>query len=88
MTTRPPSAVRSHHDTHLPRPRPNSAQPSNLRSSIGLLEHGENPNDWTVHAVWASDDVYAVVLEGDADVRAFTVASASEGYMVMEATEG
>ena len=52
-----------------------------------LLEDGENPNDWTVLAVWASDGVYAVVLEGEA-VRAFTVVPEGDGYEVMEATHG
>ena len=36
--------------------------------------------------VWASDDVYAVVLEGDG-VRAFTVVPEGEAYEVMEVTE-
>ena len=48
-----------------------------------LLEDGDTPNDWTVLAVWASDGVYAVVLEGDG-VRAFTVAPEGESYEVME----
>jgi hypothetical protein len=39
-----------------------------------LLADGENPNNWMVLAVWASDGVYAVVLEGEARARAFTVA--------------
>ena len=52
-----------------------------------LLEDGENPNDWCVLAVCASDDVYAVVLEGEAGVRAFTVVPEGEGYGVMEATD-
>ena len=47
-----------------------------------LLEDGDNPNQWTVLAVWASNDVYAVVLEGDS-VRAFTVVPEGEGYDVM-----
>ena len=51
-----------------------------------LLEDGENPNAWTVLAVWASDGVYAVVLEGEA-VRAFTVVPEGEGYEVIEASE-
>ena len=51
-----------------------------------LLEEDENPNDWTVLAVWENGGVYAVVLEGDR-VRAFTVAPKSEGYEVMEVTE-
>ena len=38
-----------------------------------LIEDGENPNDWTVLAVWASGGVYAVVLRRGGDVRAFTV---------------
>ena len=49
-----------------------------------LLEDGENPNDWTVLAVWASGDVYAVVLEGEAGVRAFTVVPEGDGYEVLE----
>ena len=41
--------------------------------------------EWvTVSYVWASDGVYAVVLEGDC-VRAFTVVPEGEGYEVMEA---
>ena len=52
-----------------------------------LLEDGENPNDWTVLAVWASDDVYAVVLRCDGDVRAFTVVPEGEDYAIMEVTE-
>ncbi len=40
-----------------------------------------------VLAVWASDGVYAVVLEGGR-VRAFTIAPEGEGYEVMEVTEG
>ena len=51
-----------------------------------LLEDGENPNDWTVLAVWACDDVYAVVLKGE-DVRAFTVAPECDSYLVMEVTD-
>ena len=55
-----------------------------------LIEGGENPNEWTVLAVWASDGdkpVYAVVLEGEGRVRAFTVAPEREGYTVMEVTD-
>lgn len=37
-------------------------------------------------AVWASEGVYVVVLEGDG-VRAFTVVPEREGYEVMEVTE-
>ena len=48
-----------------------------------LLEDGENPNDWTVLAVWAGDDAYAVVLEGEG-VRAFVVVLEGDGYEVME----
>ena len=36
-----------------------------------LIEDGENPNEWDVLAVWASDGVYAV-LEGESGVRGFT----------------
>ena len=40
-------------------------------------------------AVWASEDpVYAVVLDGEERVRAFTVVPVGEGYEVMEVTEG
>ena len=53
-----------------------------------LLEDGENPNDWAVLAVWASDTVFAVVLTRDGGVRAFTLAPEGEGYEVMEVTEG
>ena len=49
-----------------------------------LLADSENPNDWTVLAVWASDDVYAVVLKRDGGVRAFTVVAEGEGYCVLE----
>lgn len=38
--------------------------------------------------MWACDDVYAVVLEGEAGVRAFTVGPGGEEYAVMEATDG
>ena len=51
-----------------------------------LIEDSENPNDWTVLAVWASDGVYAVVLGGEGDVRGFTVVPEGEGYDVMEVT--
>ena len=37
-------------------------------------------------AVWASEGVYAVVLEGEG-VRAFTVVPEGEWYEVMEVTE-
>ncbi len=37
-------------------------------------------------AVWVSDDVYAVVLEGER-VRSFTVAPEGTGYFVVEVTE-
>ena len=56
-----------------------------------LLEDGDNPNDWTVSYVWASDSeqpVYAVVLEGEEGVRAFTVAPLDDCYDVMEVTDG
>ena len=52
-----------------------------------LIEDGDDPNEWNVLAVWASDDVYAVVLESDGDVRAFTMMPESGGYDVMEVTE-
>ena len=52
-----------------------------------LLEDGENPNEWSVLAVWARDDVYAVVLRCDGDVRAFTVVPEREGYAILEVTE-
>ena len=52
-----------------------------------LIEDGENPNAWTVLALWASDGIYAVVLGGEG-VRAFTVVPEGEGYEVMEVTEG
>ena len=29
-----------------------------------LIEDGHDPNEWTVRLVWASVDVYAVVLVG------------------------
>ena len=51
-----------------------------------LLEDGENPNEWAVSYVWASDGAYAVVLVGDG-VRAFTMVPEGEGYEVMEVTE-
>nr|WP_290847084.1 biotin/lipoyl-containing protein [Henriciella sp.] len=35
-----------------------------------LLEDGDDPNDWSVSYVWASDDVYAVVLTCGVAVRA------------------
>ena len=47
-----------------------------------LIEDGDDPNEWDVLAVWESDDIYAVVLEGDR-VRTFTVAP----DWVMEVTE-
>ena len=37
--------------------------------------------------MWASNDVYAVVLESDGGVRAFTVVPEGDGYGVMELTE-
>ena len=49
-----------------------------------LLEDSENPNDWTVLALWASGGVYAVVLKCDGDVRAFTVGPEGDGYDVLE----
>ena len=52
-----------------------------------LIEDGENPNEWTVLAVWASGGVYAVVLEGEAGVRAFTVVPEDDGYEVLEVTD-
>ena len=51
-----------------------------------LLEDGDNPNDWTVLAVWASDGAYAVALEGEG-VRAFTVVPEGHGYAVIETTQ-
>ena len=51
-----------------------------------LIEDGSDPNDWTVLAVWASDGVYAVVLEGHR-VRAFTVVPAGERYEVADVTD-
>ena len=53
-----------------------------------LLEDGDNPNAWTVSYVWVSDGVFAVVLEGDEGVRAFTVIPEGEGYEVMEVSYG
>ena len=52
-----------------------------------LLEDRDDPNEWTVLAVWASVDVYAVVLEAEGRVRAFTVGPEGEGYEVMEVSE-
>ena len=52
-----------------------------------LIEGGDDPNEWTVLAVWNSDDVYAVVLEGER-VRAFTVAQEGTCYFVVEGTGG
>ena len=53
-----------------------------------LLEDGDDPNEWKVSYVWASDDVYAVVLRGGGDVRAFTVGPEGDSYRVMELTDG
>ena len=53
-----------------------------------LLEDGDNPNSWTVLAVWASAGAYAVVLAGDEGVLAFTVAPEGDGYEVMEGPAG
>ena len=75
------------HDASLP--RPDELTPSAESALIHrLLEDGDNPNDWTVSYVWASDGVYAVVLEGEEGVRAFTVMPEGAGYEVMEVTEG
>ena len=52
-----------------------------------LLEDGDDPNDWSVSYVWASDDVYAVVLTCGVAVRAFTIAPEGEGYVVVEVTD-
>lgn len=52
-----------------------------------LMEDGDDPNEWNVLAVWASDDVYAVVLRCGVDVRAFTVGPECEGYVVIEVPE-
>ena len=52
-----------------------------------LLEDGENPNAWTVLAVWASGGVYAVVLKREDGVRAFTVVPEGQGYDVIEVTQ-
>ena len=51
-----------------------------------LLEDGENPNEWTVVAVWVSDEAYAVVLEDGGVVRAFTIGPEGEGYEAMGVT--
>ena len=51
-----------------------------------LIEHGDDPNEWNVLAVWESGDVYAVVLGGER-VSTFTLAPEGEGYFVIEVTE-
>ena len=50
MSPTPPNAA-------LPLAPTNSLQPPSLPLVRGLIEDGENPNEWTVLAVWASDGV-------------------------------
>ncbi len=52
-----------------------------------LIADGENPNDWTVSYLWASDDVFGVVLRRGEVVRAFTAFPEDGGYGVVEVTE-
>lgn len=52
-----------------------------------LIEDDDDPNDWSVSYVWASDDVYAVVLTCGVAVRAFTVGPECDSYLVIEVTE-